>query len=72
MESAKTAKTMNKNCVQSVNRQTKDTSQNSDIFYKAYFPKTNNQSTLTGCYQGTDFHHTISLGITNKFYNKIT
>ena len=57
--------------MQSVNRHTKDTSQNTDILFKAYFPKTNKQSTLMGCYQGTDFYHTISLGITNKFYNKI-
>ena len=72
MKSAQAPKTMNKNSVQSVNRHTKDTSQNADIMYKAYFSKTDEQSPLMGCYQGTDFYHTISLGITNKFYNKIT
>ena len=63
---------MNKYFVQSVDRHTKDTSQNADIMYKAYFPKTDKKSTLMGCYQGTDLYHTILLGITNKFYNKIT
>jgi hypothetical protein len=71
VKSAEAPKKINKKYVQSVNTYTKGISDNVDIMYKAYFPKTYTQSTLKGCYQGTDFYHTISLGITKKLYNKI-
>jgi hypothetical protein len=64
---------MNTNCVQSVNRHTKDTSHNADIMYKAYFPKTNNIQHSWGATRVltfiTQFHLQLLINSTIKSHN---